>query len=111
MSKEVKLPSGNTATIRDVKTLKHKDRKKVLLSVGNDDVGIATGLKIIDGMLAMLIEEWSFDLIIPSVKINSLDELSIDDYDALAKEAEEAQKQLFPRFGSDSGDQNSPKDN
>jgi hypothetical protein len=109
MSKEIKLPSGNSATLKDVSLLKHKDRKKVLLSVGNDDIGIATGLKIIDGLLAMLIEEWTFDYIIPSVKLASLDELSIADYDALAKEAEEAQKQLFPRFGQDDGDLNNPK--
>lgn len=109
MEKVIKLPSGNTVTFRDISNMKVKDRKKILLSVGAKDIGVAQGLALIDGILALLIKEWSFDLIPPSVKIESLDELDIPDYDKLAQEAEEAQKLLFPKF-ADSDDPDSPKD-
>ena len=107
--KVVELPSGNTATFKDPETLKVKDRTKVLMSIGNENMAIAQGLKLIDGLLALLIKEWSFDLIIPSVKIDSLGELSIPDYDALSKAAEEARNKLFPSF-DESEDKDSPKD-
>jgi hypothetical protein len=108
--KTVTLPSGNTAVFRDPDTLKVKDRKKILMAIGAEDLGLAQGLKLVDGLLAMIIKEWSFDLIIPSVKIDSLDELSIPDYDALTEAAADAQKKLFPNF-SDDGEADSPKDN
>lgn len=108
--KKITLPSGNTVTLRDPKTLKVKDRKKVLKAAGEHDSTIAQGLSIIDGLIAMLIEEWSFDLIIPSVKIDSLDELDISDYDALSSEAETARAVLFPQFNDDAG-VDSPKGN
>lgn len=110
MSKVIKLPSGNTATFRDPSTMKVKDRKKILLAVGNQNVGIAQGLALIDGVIALLVTEWSFDLILPSIKIESLEELDIPDYDKLAEEAEEARKSLFPSFTKDDGE-DSPKDN
>ena len=108
--KKVTLPSGNTVTLRDPKTLKVKDRKKILKAAGEQDTTIAQGLTIIDGLIAMLIEDWSFDFIVPSVKIDSLDELDIADYDRLSEEAESARAVLFPTFSEDNG-VDSPKDN
>jgi hypothetical protein len=110
MSKVIKLPSGATATIKDAKTLKQGDRKKIMILAGSEENQVTVGLKIVDTLLSILIEEWSLDLVPPSVKIDSLDQLSIDDYDVLAKEAEEAQKSIWPKF-DEAGDQNSPKDN
>lgn len=108
--KKIELPSGNNATFRDPETLRVKDRSKVLMAIGNENNSVAQGLKLIDGLLALLIKDWSFDMIIPSVKIDSLGELSIPDYDALTKAAEEARQKLFPSF-EDSEDKNSPKGN
>ena len=85
MSEVIKLPSGNTATIKDPKSLKQGDRKKIMVIAGKTDNAIETGLAIVDTLLSILIEEWSFDLVPPSVKVTSLDELSIEDYDALSK--------------------------
>jgi hypothetical protein len=51
-----------------------------------------------DALIAMLVEEWSFDLPIPSAKVDSLDELSPTDFDALVEETKEAQKSLFPNI-------------
>lgn len=107
--KEIKLPSGNTVKLRDPKSLKVKDRKKVLRAAGMEDTAVAQGLSVIDGLIAMMVEEWSFDLLPPSVDIKSLDELDIPDYDALSKEAESARNVLFPSFADDS-DPDSPKD-
>ncbi len=107
--KKITLPSGNTVTLRDPKTLKVKDRKKVLKAVGEQDTSIAQGLTMIDGLIAMLVEDWSFELVPPSVKLDVLDELDIPDYDALSKEIETAQKVLFPQFTEDQGE-DSPKD-
>lgn len=106
--KKISLPSGNTATLKDPKNLKVKDRKKVLKAAGLEDTSVAQGLSVIDGLIAMMVEEWSFDLLPPSVDITSLDELDIPDYDVLAKEAQVAQTFLFPSF-SDSKDPDSPK--
>lgn len=72
MEKTVQLPSGNSAVFRDPNELRVKDRTKVLEGIGNAESQISQGLKLIDGIIALLVKEWSFDLIIPNVSINSL---------------------------------------
>jgi len=57
----------------------------------------------------MLVDEWSFDLIIPSVKIDSLDELEVNDYDALVEATADAQKILFPSLGKTEANEADPK--
>jgi hypothetical protein len=109
-NKVIKVPSGQSVTLKDLNSFKHKDRKKILSSLGDGEISVGAGIKLLDGMISALIEGWTFELSIPSVDPNSLDELSIEDYDAIAKEAEQVQAKLFPRFSTDSGDQNSPKD-
>lgn len=94
MSKIVNLPSGATVTLRDPRELKQKDRAK--LYIKNEDDSVAGGLALVNNLMAILIEEWSFDLIPPAVKIESLGELSIADFDALQEEAEKAMPVLFP---------------
>ena len=108
MSKEITLPSGATVKLKDPKSLKQGDRKKIMLVVGSDDNQIKVGLNIVDTILSILIEEWSFEYMLPSVKITILDELSIDDYDALAEEASKAQDIIWPKFDDD-GKSDSPK--
>jgi hypothetical protein len=93
--KKVTLPSGGWAVFKDASTLRVKDRKKVLRNASAEE-GLMQALSIVDGLIAILVEEWSFDLILPSVKINSLEELTMGDYDVLAEEAGKAQKMLFP---------------
>ena len=96
----VETPSGGWAEFRDASTLKQKDRKAVLLAT--DDAGdgmVAKGLAAVDGLLAMLITNWSYEMPLPAVKVESLDQLSIPDYDALSNAADEARKQLMPEAG------------
>ena len=95
MSEQVTLPSGATATLRDPNTLKVKDRKKIFANA-NGQEGIMQAMSLTDGIIACLVTEWSFDLIPPSIKIESLDELSMADYDALSEHAAKAQEVLFP---------------
>lgn len=95
--KLVTLPSGGWAVFKDATTLRVKDRKKVFKNADNQQ-GIMQALSLVDGILAILIKEWSFDAPIPLYKIAVLDELSMGDYDTLSVEAGEAQKILFPKL-------------
>ena len=97
MEKTVTLPSGATVTLRDPKTLRVKDRKKVVLASDNAQGGdLSKALALGDALIAMLIKEWSFDLIIPSIRLEMLDELEMADYDALVEHTKDAQAYLFP---------------
>lgn len=95
---KVELPSGGWVTFKDPATLRVKDRKKVLRNA-NGEEGLMQALSLVDGLIAILVEEWSFELPIPSIRINSLDELQMPDYDVMAEEAGKAQKMLFPQLG------------
>ena len=94
-SKKLTLPSGATVELRDPTTLRVKDRKQVYRAASGEE-GIMQALSLVDGLIAVLIQSWSFELIIPSIRIQSLDELEMPDYDLLAAEATDAQKILFP---------------
>jgi len=106
--KIITLPSGNTVTLKDPKGLKVKDRKKIF--EGADGLeGILQTMAITDGIISCLIKEWSFDLIPPSVRIESLGELSIADYDTLVQSANEAQEALFPTLNKTIENEENPK--
>jgi len=94
---KVQLPSGGWATFKDASTLKVKDRNKILKSASKEE-GLMQALGIIDGLIALLITDWSFEDPIPAIKITSLHELSMPDYDTLAEEAGKAQEVLFPKL-------------
>jgi hypothetical protein len=108
MSQVVKLPSGATAKLRDPSTLRVKDRKKVF-TAANGQEGILQALSLTDGLIACLVEEWSFDLIPPAIKIESLDELEMADYDALAEHAQKAQEVIFPSVAKTKENEADPK--
>lgn len=95
MSEKVTLPSGATATLRDASELRVKDRTKIYANANNQE-GILQALSLTDGLIASLVTEWSFDLIPPAIKIDSLGELEMADYDVLAEYALKAQKVIFP---------------
>ena len=95
MTEKVTLPSGATATLRDPSELRVKDRTKIYANANNQE-GILQALSLTDGLIASLVTEWSFDLIPPAIKIDSLGELTMPDYDVLAEYALKAQKVIFP---------------
>jgi hypothetical protein len=109
MSKKVTLPSGATVTLKDPTMLRVKDRKKVLRSAEVEGGDLSKALALGDALISMLIEEWSFDLIIPSVKTDTLDELTMADYDALVEHTKEAQKYLFPSIAETEENEKDPK--
>ena len=90
MSEIIKLPSGNTATMRDAKELKYKDRKTIWARANNLE-GMLQVMALTEGVIAALIQEWSFDLLIPSLRIQSLEELDFADIDFLMEYANNAQ--------------------
>lgn len=106
MSKVITLPSGATVKLRDPATLLIKDRNKVL-AVANEQEGMMQAIALQNGLIAVMVVEWSFDLIPPSIKITSLDEMTPLDYQALSEEALTAQDYLFPNIAE--GNQDDPK--
>jgi len=109
MSKKITLPSGATATLKDPSLLRVKDRKRVLKSTEIEGGDLTKALVLGDALIAMLIEDWSFDLVIPAVKIDSLDELEMKDYDFLVEETKDAQKFLFPNLAETEETAQDPK--
>lgn len=109
MSKKVTLPSGATVTLKDPQMLRVKDRKKVLKSAEVEGGDLSKALALGDALISMLIEDWSFDLVIPSVKTDTLDELTMADYDALVDHTKEAQKYLFPSIAETEENEKDPK--
>lgn len=114
MSKKVTLPSGATVTLRDPKALRVKDRKRLIRATEMTEGGDLTkALAMGDALIAMLVEDWSFDLIPPAVQIESLDELETADYDFLVEQTKDAQKFLFPNLSDtpeNAADADSPFD-
>jgi hypothetical protein len=110
MSKKITLPTGAIVTIKDPSTLRVKDRKKVMRTADTAEGGdLSKALALGDALLAMLIEDWSFDLLIPSIKLDSLDELEMKDYDYLVEQTKDAQKELFPTLTSSEQNEADPK--
>lgn len=110
MSKTISLPSGATATLRDPQTFKQKDRRKLYASMDGTST-VENGVNMFDNLIALLVEEWTLDLVPPTIKIDSLGELSIADYDALQAEAKDAMTVLFPQLQEQSDDPKAPTDN
>jgi hypothetical protein len=109
MSKEVKLPSGATVVLKDPSLLRVKDRKKVIQASDSTEGELARALVLGDALIAMLVESWSFDLIPPAIKLESLDELEIPDYDALVEATKDAQAKLFPSVAKTIENEQNPK--
>ena len=98
-NKTIKLPSGATVEWRDVADLKQKDRSRIIRNANGED-DISRGMSIVEQVIAVMVEVWSFELIPPSVRIDSLGELSLDDYDRLQAEATEVLGKLFNNFAN-----------
>lgn len=97
MSKEHALPSGATVTLRDPLDLRQKDRDKIYPFLG-DNKTVADAVNLGKILIGLMVESWTFDLLPPSVKLESLGELSIADYDKLSDLCEPALTALFPKL-------------
>ena len=108
-STKITLPSGATVTIKDPASLRVKDRNRVMKAGDGLTGEVAKGLAFSEALIATIIEEWSFDLMIPSVKLESLEELEIADYDALTKASEDISAILFPTLAKTEKNEADPK--
>jgi len=95
MSKKINLTSGATVTIKDADGLKVKDRNRIMRA-GDAKSDAEKGIAIGNALLATIIEDWSYDLLVPSAKEDSIEELPIKDYVELMKLTEDIIKDLFP---------------
>ena len=109
MSKEITLPSGATVKLRDPESLLIKDRNKVMALAGEQETEVTQSIAMVDGLIAVSVIEWSFDLIPPAIRLASLGELTPKDYQVLSSEALKAQDYLFPDIETDN--QDNPKVN
>jgi hypothetical protein len=108
-STKITLPSGATVTIKDPSGLRVKDRNRVIKAGDGLTGEIAKGLAFSEALIATIVEDWSFDLLIPSVKSDSLEELEIADYDALVKASEDISSILFPTLAKNEKNEADPK--
>jgi hypothetical protein len=101
-TKVITLPSGNKVTLKDPKELRQKDRVRIYQNSSDENKAqLLRGVGMIDALIAVLVESWDFDLLPPSVNLDSLGDLSIADYDVLQSEAEAVIPVLFPKLAKD----------
>ena len=108
-STKITLPSGATVTIKDPSGLRVRDRNRVIKAGDGLTGEIAKGLAFSEALIATIVEDWSFELLIPSVKSDSLEELEIADYDALVKASEDISSILFPTLAKNEKNEADPK--
>jgi hypothetical protein len=93
----VALPSGGWVQLRDPHTLRRGDKQKAMRAVHDTDAGdVAQALDLINGLLAVLIIDWSYPFPIPSETPGSLDLVPLEDDEALSEAVEPARVLLFP---------------
>lgn len=109
-SKEITLPSGATVVIKDARMLLVRDRNKVLECAGEKE-GVMQAVGMQNGLIAVMVESWSFDLLPPSVRLDSIEELTPLDYEKLLEESLPAQTALFPSLAANETNVNDPKVN
>jgi len=109
MSKKVTLPSGATVTLKDAKKIRYGDRKYLYKAMEIEGTDLVRAMALNDALVTLLIEEWSLDVPIPSAKAESIDQLEVQDYDALIEETKEIQKALFPNLSDTVENEADPK--
>ncbi|WP_329330722.1 hypothetical protein OIU81_02800 [Streptomyces sp. NBC_01454] len=104
------LPSGAWVQFRDPMTLRRGDKKRAMASVSGDvDKPLAMAYEMTDGILQVLIIDWSYDLPLPSASPDSLDLLPLADDQKLMELTEPVRKLLWPEESAkDAKDEASP---
>lgn len=126
------LPDDEWVVLKDVKSIRQKDRKVVMAAIDRanaDDSGAMVGmLSIADRIAGLVVEAWSYTYLdptdeeaaategreqhtvplpIPRVKLDAMDELSIQGYDAISVLCQPYMDELFPDFTSEAADNES----
>ena len=95
-------------SLKNPESLLKKDRDKAL-SFANNQEGVMQAIAVQDGIIAVSVIEWSFDLIPPSIRIASLGELTPKDYTALLDATSNMQEYLFPVLDATEASEKDPK--
>lgn len=95
-TERITLPSGNWIQLRDAHTLRRGDKKKAISLVSDAERVVKMAYEMTDGLLAVLVMDWSYSLPLPSESIESLDLLPIEDDEALMEAIEPARRLVFP---------------
>ncbi|MFD0032535.1 hypothetical protein ACFVJK_30560 [Streptomyces sp. NPDC127172] len=91
------LPSGGWVQLRDPHTLRRGDKQRAMRAMKDSDSGdLAQALDLINGLLAVLIIDWSYPFPIPGDSPASLDLVPLEDDDALSEAVEPARALFFP---------------
>jgi hypothetical protein len=97
VTERVTLPSGGWVQLRDPHTLRRGDKQRAMRAVQDTDAGeLSQALDLINGLLTVLIIDWSYPYPIPSETPGSLDLIPLEDDDALSESVEAARTLLFP---------------
>jgi hypothetical protein len=108
MSKEIALPSGHKVVLKDPEQLLMRDRK-LALKATEGKKGMMMIAAFNEGLIAAMVESWSFDLIPPSINLDSLEQLNPKDFQMLTKECEVAAQYLFPETSESEATDMDPK--
>lgn len=95
MSERHPMPSGNWIELRDWRELRRGDKKKALSGITDMDRIVSAGYEMADGLLLMLVTNWSYELPVPSVAPGSLDLLPMEDDQAIMALVQPAIRALF----------------
>ena len=91
-----KTPSGKKVTLKEAADFTHGDRKQ-LMAIDDSLSRVAQGFALMDNLLCIAILDWDYDLLIPSVKRESLDSLSPEEFDAIADACKPLMDALNPK--------------
>lgn len=93
---KVDLKDGAWASIRDVETITNRERRQAMRAWNaTEDNEIERGIALNDLLIALFVDEWSFDLPLPKENLDVLEDLLGHDYDTIKHHVMEAQKNLF----------------
>lgn len=102
--RDLQLPSGGWAVLRDPLELRGADRRAVQRAIQDPDRKIASALDVTDGTICMLVESWFLPYLpgapLPKDNPDVLGKLTIPDQTALENAIDPALKVLFPREAS-----------
>lgn len=99
--RDLQLPSGGWAVLRDPLELRGSDRRAVQRAIQDPDRKIGAALDIVDGCICMLVESWFLPYApgapLPKEDPDVLGALTIPDQVALEGAVDPAIMVLFPR--------------
>jgi hypothetical protein len=97
MSERITLPSGNWIQLRDYRELRRGDKKRALKAVEDPESLLGSSYDVVDGLLAVLVESWSYPLPLPSVDPSVVEQLPYEDDNDIVEAVGPAARALFSK--------------